>query len=109
LVECADQFRDARYFGCIALTQAVLEVVIHHIWQVKFNKKPNEGGTFDKNLEALHKRKVISDEWKNKLDRMWAERHSFYRLSPMVESDQRKLEERARQNLNLLSELEQVF
>ena len=33
--ECAEQFRDGHYFGCIALTQAVLEAVIRHIWQVK--------------------------------------------------------------------------
>jgi NADPH:quinone reductase-like Zn-dependent oxidoreductase len=42
------------------------------VWQIKFKKKPNQEGSFDKNLEALHKRKIVSDEWKAKLDEMWA-------------------------------------
>jgi hypothetical protein len=108
-MECAEQFRDGHYFGCIALTQAVLEAVIRHVWQVKLKKKPNQEVSFDKNLAALHKKKVISDEWKEKLDQMWAERHSFHHLRPSVESDQRKLEETARNTLLLLNDLEQEF
>lgn len=108
-VECAEQFRDGHYFGCIALTQAVLEAVIRHVWQVKFKKKPNQEGSFDKNLEALHKKKFISDEWKTKLDQMWSDRHSFHHLRPSVESDQQKLEETARNTLTLLNDLEKEF
>jgi hypothetical protein len=83
--------------------------VIRHVWQIKFKKKPNQEGSFDKNVEALHKRKVVSDEWKTKLDEMWAERNSFHHLRPLVESDQKKLEEKARNNLTLLNELEHAF
>jgi hypothetical protein len=108
-VECAEQFRDGHYFGCIALTQAVLEAVIRHVWQVKLKKKPNQEGSFEKNLEALHKKNFISDEWKSKLDRMWADRHSFHHLRPAVESDHQKLEETARNTLKLLNDLEQEF
>src|SRR5690606_13675137 len=32
--ECVEQFRDGHFFGCIALTQAVVEAVIRHVWQV---------------------------------------------------------------------------
>jgi hypothetical protein len=91
------------------LTQAVLEAVIRHVWQIKFKKKANQEGSFDKNVEALHKRKVVSDEWKTELDEMWAERTSFHHLRPTVESDQKKLEEKARTNLTLLNEIEQAF
>ena len=108
-VECAEQFRDGHYFGCIALTQAVFEAVIRHIWQVKLKKKPNQEGSFDKHLEALHKKKFISDEWMTKLDQMWAERHSFHHLRPSVEADHLKLEELARNTLKLLNELERQF
>jgi hypothetical protein len=66
----------------------------------------NHKGTFDKNLEALHKKKFIADEWKTKLDQMWADRHSFHYLRPSVEGDQRKLEEMARNLLKLLDDLE---
>jgi|GEM_PF-303623 len=108
-VECAEQFRDGHYFGCIALTQAVLEAVIRHIWKVKLKKKPSQEGSFDKNLAALHKKNFISDEWKEKLELMWAERHSFHHLRPSVESDQQKLEETARNTLLMLNDLEQEF
>jgi hypothetical protein len=83
--------------------------VISHIWQIKFRKKPNQQGSFDKNVEALHKGKFVSDEWKAKLDQMWPERHLFHHLRPSVGSDQKELEEKARNNLTLLNELEQEF
>jgi hypothetical protein len=107
--ECAEQFRDGHYFGCIALTQAVLEAVIRHVWQVRFKKKPNQEGSFEKNLEALYKKGFISDEWKTKLDRMWADRHSFHHLRPSVESDRQKLEATARNTLKMLNDLEREF
>ena len=108
-VECAKLFRDGHYFGCIALTQDVLEAAIRHIWQIKLKKKPNQEGSFDKNLEALHKKKFISDKWKIKLDQMWAERHSFHHLRPSAECGEQKLEETARNTLTLLNDLERVF
>ncbi len=108
-IECAEQFRDGHFYGCIALTQAVLEAMVQHVWQVKLKKKPTQEGRFEKNLEALHKKRLISDEWKAKLDHVWATRHSMYELRPSVEEDQRKLEERARDTLTLLSELKREF
>lgn len=108
-MECAELFRDGHYFGCIALTQALLEAVIRHVWQIKLKKKPHQDGSFEKNLEALHKKKFISDEWKTTLDRMWSERHSFHHLRPSVKSDQKQLEETARNTLKLLNDLEQEF
>ncbi len=66
-------------------------------------------GTFDKNLEVLHKKKFISDEWQIKLDQMWATRHSFHHLRPSVECDQQKLEEMARALLRLRNDLEREF
>jgi hypothetical protein len=108
-IECAKQFRDGHYFGCIALTQVVLEAVIRHIWQVKLRKKPNQEGSFEKNLSTLHEKKLISDEWKTKLEQLWANRQSFQHLRPSIDSDQQKLEEIARSSLKLLNELEHAF
>src|SRR5262249_55751731 len=104
-----EQFRDGHFFGCIALTQAVLEAVIRHVWQVKFKKKRNQEGSFEKNLEALHKQQFLREEWKTKLDRMWAGRHTFHHLRPSVEAEHQKLEELARNTLKLLNDLEQEF
>jgi hypothetical protein len=108
-VECAKQFRDGHYFGCIALAHAVLEAVIRHVWQVKFKRKPNREGSFETNLEALHKKKFIGDECKAKLDRMWADRHSYCHLRLSVEFDQQKLEATARSTLALLNDAEKEF
>jgi hypothetical protein len=107
--ECARQFRDGHYYGCIALAQGVMEAIVRHVWQVKLARKKSQEGAFEKNLEALHKKKFITDEWKERLGRMWAERHTFHHLRPSVEQDQRRLEETARRNLKLLNELEDEF
>ncbi len=108
-LECAEQFRDGHYFGCIALAQSVLEAMIRHIVQVKLKKKPTQEGSFYKNIEALYKKKIVSDNWKNKLKKMWADRHSFHHLRPSVQADHLKLEVKARNTLTLLDNLEQTF
>ncbi|KAA5538600.1 hypothetical protein FYK55_27320 [Roseiconus nitratireducens] len=107
--ECVEQFRDGHYFGCIALTQAVLEAVIRHIWQMKLKKKSGQESTFDKYLAALHKKNIINEEWKSRLEQLWADRNTFHHLRPSVESDLQKLEETALNSLRLLTELEQEF
>jgi hypothetical protein len=107
--ECIKQFRDGHYYGCVALTQAVIEAIIRHVWQVKLCKRKSQEGDFEKKLEALQKKGFINDEWKTRLDQMWAHRHAFYHLRPSVESEQRVLEETARNNLKLLDELERDF
>ena len=57
--ECAEQFRDGHYFGCIALTQALLEAVVQHMAQLKIKKNPHKDGGFEKNLDALQKQGFI--------------------------------------------------
>ncbi len=83
--------------------------MIRHVWQVKLEKKPNQDGSFDKNLAALHKKKFISDVWKARLDQMWADRHSFHHLRLRVKSDHQRLEETARNTLTMLNDLEREF
>jgi hypothetical protein len=107
--ECAAQFRDGCYFSCIALTQAVLEAAVRHMWQVTHTKKPHQGGSFAHNLDALHKRQIISDAWKTKLAQVWADRHTFLSLRPSEESDRQQLADTAHYTLQLLNELAQAF
>lgn len=76
---------------------------------MKLKKKPNQEGSFEKNLEALHKKKFVTDEWKNKLDQMWADRNTFHHLRPAVLTEQRALEDLARNALKLLDQLEREF
>jgi hypothetical protein len=107
--ECAAQFCEGHYFGCIALTQDVLEAIVRHICQVQRKKQPHQAGSFEKNLAALHKKRLISDVWKTQLDQMWADRHTFLSLRPSEEAQQQQLEATARHMLTLLNELEQAF
>jgi len=62
-VECAEQFRDGHYFGCIALTQAVLEAVIRHVWSDQAQEEAEPGGEFREEPRSLaqedvHQRRV---------------------------------------------------
>lgn len=107
--ECVKQFRDGHFYGCIALTQGVIEAVIRHVWQTKLKKKSTQEGNFEKNLESLNHKGVLSGGWKSRLDQMWKERHTYHHLRRSLEQDQRQLEETARSNLQLLRELEEEF
>lgn len=108
-VECIKLFRDGHYYGCIALTQAVVEAIIRHIWQIRLKKKPRQEGAFLRNVEDLYKAKIVSSVWKSQLCEMWTERNSFHHLRPSVETDEKKLEDIAERTLKLLSDLEQQF
>ena len=109
IIECVKQFRDGHYIGCIALTQAVVEAVIRHIWQVKLKKRSNQGGDFDKCLDDLHKKRFVTKEWKTKLEQIWTDRNKFHHLLPSVDLGSHDLEEMARNTLKLLNELEGEF
>jgi hypothetical protein len=107
--ECVEQFRDGHYYGCIALAQAIMEMMICHIWQVELRKRKSQKADFKKNLEVLHKKGVVTDDWKAKLDHMWSNRHAFHHLRSSVETDRQELEAVARNHLRLLNELQQTF
>ncbi len=109
LSECVQQFRDGHFFGCISLGQTVLEMLILHEWRVRLKKRPSQEESFDKHVDALHKKKIISDQWKAKLKQAWDNRHSFYHLTPAVKADHLKLEDAAREMLQLLNDLTQAI
>jgi hypothetical protein len=73
-------FGNGHYFGCLAQVQALLETVIRHVCQIMLSKKPNHDWSFANNLEALHKKKFIADDWKTTLDQIRADRQSFHCL-----------------------------
>jgi hypothetical protein len=107
--ECAKQFQDGYYYGCIALSYAIVEAIVQHVWQVKLNKKKSQKSDFKKNVEALYKKGFLCDELKTSLDQSWVHRYSFHHLKPAAERGDNKLETLAQNNLQLLSELEQLF
>jgi hypothetical protein len=107
--ECVEQLQRGHYFGCIALGQSVLQFAVRHVWQTKFKKKSSEDGGFENNLDALHKKKYVSDESKIKLEQVWEQRDSFLRLNPKVESEKQRLEELARRTYEVLSDFQSEF
>ena len=71
--ECAAQFRDGHYFGCIALTQAVLEAVVRHMWQVTAQEEAEPGRELREKprrpaQEAAHQR-CVEDQARPDVDR----------------------------------------
>jgi hypothetical protein len=103
--ECARHFQEGHYYGCVALAQAVLEALVHHLWQVNSGKKKPQDGDFLTILAALHKKGVVKEEWKAKLHEIWVNRHTFHHLRPSVAADQQTLETTAQAYLRLLEEL----
>lgn len=108
--ECAKQFRDGHFYGCIALSQAVIEAIVHHVWHVKLRKRDSKISDFEKKLEALRRKGLVTDESYTGIKRMWKLRHTFQCLVQSEDSVRQELEESARSSLELLNGLEkQLF
>lgn len=101
--ECASLFRDGHFYGCIALTQAVAEALVRFICQRSSCKASDE---FEKNVETLSKRKLISDDVKGRLLKVWERRNDYHHLNPNVERNRQELEKLAREKAHLLVEVE---
>jgi hypothetical protein len=107
--ECTRHFEEGHFYACVALTQAVLEALVHHIWQVHRDKRKPQEIDFSAILTALQRKGVFQNEWKSKLQQLWLNRHKFHHLRPSVEADQQTLVEMAKANLSLLDEMTQEF
>ncbi len=107
--ECTTLLRNGAYYGCIALSQAIVEAMIHHVRQEKIRTRKSQESDFRKDVNVLYKRGVLNDEWKSRLEQMWLTRSVFHYLSPSVAEDIRQLETLARRNLELFIELGQTF
>ena len=107
--ECLTLFRDGRFYGCIALTQAVIEALVRHVWQTKMKMKRTKAGSDESNLKSLCSLGVINTDLKTRLDLLWIERNDFHHLNPGIETDRNKLEAIALKNLQMLGDLERMF
>ena len=107
--ECLTLFRDGRFYGCIALTQTVIEAVVRHVWQTKMKMKRTKAGSYESNLKSLCSLGVINTDLKTRLDLLWIERNDFHHLNPGIETYRNKLEAIALKNLQMLGDLERMF
>ena len=105
--ECALLFRDGHFFGCIALSQAVAEVIVKFLCQ-RNGWKPKKN--FEENVARLQNRNFISSDMKGKFLRMWENRDDYHHLNSTIETDRGKLETLAYEKALLLKEIEsEVF
>lgn len=107
--ECALLLREGRHLACISLTAAVIEAVVRHLYRATTRAKVTRGETFEKSLEALHKKNLIKTDWKTELQSMRANNTVSRLLSPWPQSGGQDLEAAARQALGLLNDLEGEF
>ena len=92
--ECAALFRDGPFYGCIALAQTVAEALVEFIFQKNAQRASND---FRKNVSALGRRALISDELKVRLLRIWERRNDYHHRNPNVERNRQELEKLARE------------
>jgi len=105
--ECSLLFRDGHFYGCIALAQAVTEALARFLCQ-RNSWRPAK--RFEKNVEKLSARNVISGKLKKSLLRIWVKRDDYHHLNPTIEGDRQALEELAREKVHLFTEVEsEVF
>lgn len=105
--ECGRLLRDGRFYGAVALANAIVESAVLFIWRVKVRKRKNQTADFVKALVALHDNSLIGLESKAAIERMWEDRHMI--LLPTSRSDKQQLEESAKTGLSLTKELVQDY
>ncbi len=101
--ECVELFRGGHFYGCIALTQAVAEALVHFLCR-RNDWKPDK--VFEKNVKKLLKRKFISDSANECLLQIWDERNDYHHLNSNIETDTKKLESLAKEKVRLLNKVE---
>jgi hypothetical protein len=96
-------FRDGHYYGCIALTQAVAEAMVHFMCKRNCFRPKDD---FEKNVKTLVKRGFIDDDMKRTLLKIWKKRNDYHHLNHNIEQDRDKLENLAFEKARLLADIE---
>ena len=101
--ECNLLFRDGHYYGCITLTQSVVEAIVRFLCQ-KNSWKPEKD--FENNINKLLSRNFISEKLKNKFLEIWKDRDDYHHLNQNIEVQRIKLEKISYKKVFLLKEIE---
>ena len=101
--ECPLLFRDGHFYGCIALVQAAAEAISRFMCEKNSWKSTK---AFEKNIEKLNTRGIISDELKNDFLEIWSKRDDYHHLNSTIETDKKILEEIAYKKILLLRKIE---
>jgi hypothetical protein len=105
--ECAKLYRDAHFYGCIALTQAVAEALVRFLCERNSWKPAKQ---FEENVDKLCARAKIPPQLADQLLEIWQRRDDYHHLKPSIENDQQQLQALAKQKAGLLASVEgEVF
>jgi hypothetical protein len=107
--ECTRLYANELYYGCIALTAAVAEAIVRDVWAAQGRQGRSGPQAFERMVADLHKKKLIPEEVRDKLEAIWANRNDFHHLSKTLEQNPARLQELAREKLTLLAEIERYF
>ncbi len=101
--ECSLLFRDGHYYECITLAQSVAEAIVRFLCQ-KNSWKPKKN--FEKNINTLLNRKIISEKFKNKFLKIWENRNDYHHLNKNIEDQRIKLKKISCKKPLILREIE---
>ena len=104
--ECILLYRDGHFFACIALCQAIAEVIVRLMCE-KSGFRANK--VFEKNIDTLHRRKIKPD-CNELLEEIWKGRDDYHHLNPKVPTEREKLQVIAKSKILALHSVEsEVF
>jgi hypothetical protein len=95
-------FRDGHFYGCIALVQAVAEALVRFLCQ----RNKMRVGKFDRNIDRLFEKKVITFNLKESFLEIWEKRNDYHHLNSTIETDRQELEKIAEEKAKLIVEIE---
>lgn len=101
--ECYSLYQDGHYYGTISLSQAVAEPLIKFLCN-KNGWKSNKD--YEKNLQQLKTRGMITDELVSLFTNIWKNRDDYHHLNPQIEQDRQKLATLAKEKLKDLRDIE---
>lgn len=103
--ECVDLYRNAHFYGCISLVQAVAEALVKFLCE-RNGWKPDR--KYEKNIKRLSRRGFLSTDLHAWLLDIWERRDDYHHLNPDIEQDMEALQELARHKLEMLCQAEKV-
>lgn len=75
IAEYARLFRDGYFRGCLPLGTDLLQTIVLEMAKTSRKKAPARAPSFEKNVESLRRKKILSDDFSQKLSDVWQTVH----------------------------------
>jgi len=103
--ECILLYRDGYFLACIALCQAVAEVIVRLM--CKRSGFTSISDDYKENARKLHKRKIEPD-CNQLFEEIWVGRNDYHHLNPGIPTERNKLQEISRSKIVALHKIESI-